>query len=134
MGSFTLTGMQTQKIDANESHVYLTSQDDGRVLRQAHAVDMQPEELATAQALPFAVTVDEGGAYWTNMGGGCDVEDLAGSVMGIPLAGGTPVPVATGERCPETIASDVEYVYWARNAVIEGIADDSIVRARKIPR
>jgi hypothetical protein len=131
-GGITVPSVSPQFIAANASHVYFTSLSDGNVLRQAHSATMQPEELATDQAFPFAVTVDDGGAYWTN-GGDCVTAPVTGgSVMGIPLADGTPVPVATGERCPQAIATDAEYVYWTREADYLTASDDSIVRARKI--
>lgn len=129
-GGVTVSNVQPAHLDADEMHVYFTSQD-GDVFRQLHAVDEQPEELATGQAVPFAVAVDGGGAYWTNGGTDCETSSTGGSVYGVPLAGGEPVPVATGERCPQAITTDGDYVYWTREAV-EAPADDSIVRARKI--
>jgi hypothetical protein len=129
-GGVTVSNVQPAHLDADETHVYFTSQD-GSVFRQLHTVDEQPEELATGQAVPFAVAVDGGGAYWTNGGTDCETSSTGGSVYGVPLAGGAPVPVATGERCPQAITTDGEYVYWTREAV-EAPADDSIVRARKI--
>jgi hypothetical protein len=128
-GGVTVSNVQPGHLDANDTHVYFTSQDGG-VFRQLHTVDQQPEELAMSQAAPFAVAVDDGGAYWTNGGTDCETSDT-GSVYGVPLAGGAPVPVATGERCPQAITTDGDYVYWTREAV-EAPGDDSIVRARKI--
>lgn len=131
-GTVTVSNVRPNHIASDAMHVYFTSQVDGRVLRQLHDVDERPEQLASGQSLPFAVTVDPGGAYWTNGGADCDTGTPTGSVYGVPLGSGTPVPVATGERCPQAIVTDGEYVYWTREAV-EAPADDSIVRARKMP-
>jgi hypothetical protein len=125
-------GVQPGFISADASHVYFTSQSDGRALRQRHEVDMQPEELGGGPEA-FAITVDGDGAYWTNRGLDCEAAaPSGGSVDGVPLAGGTSVALATGERCPEAIVSDGDYVYWTRNAGIDVASDDSIVRARKL--
>jgi hypothetical protein len=128
-GRVTVSNVQPAQLAANDTHVYFTSQD-GAVFRQLHTVDEQPEELSTGEA-PFATAVDDGGAYWTNGGLDCESNGTGGSVYGVALAGGAPVPVATGERCPQAITTDGDYVYWTREAV-EAPADDSIVRARKI--
>ena len=131
-GGITVPSVDPQFIAADASHVYFTSLSDGTVLRQAHSATMQPEELATDQAYPFAIAVDGSGAYWTN-GGDCVTAPVTGgSVMGTPLAGSAPVAVATGERCPQAIATDADYVYWTREADYLTVGDDSIVRARKL--
>jgi hypothetical protein len=131
-GGVTVMDVRPSHLATNATHVYFTSQGDGLVLRQPHTVDEQPEELASGQEQAFAVAVDASGAYWTNGGSDCEQGGTTGSVYGISLAAGsTPVPVATGERCPQAIVTDAEYVYWTREAV-EAPADDSIVRARKM--
>jgi hypothetical protein len=131
-GALTVSNVRPNHIASNDTHVYFASQGDGNVMRQLHTVDEGPELLTSGQNAPFAITVDPGGAYWTNGGTECDVGTNTGSVYGIPLGGGSPVPVATNERCPQAIVTDPEYVYWTREAV-EAAADDSIVRARKMP-
>jgi hypothetical protein len=130
-GAITVANVMPSHLAADGTHVYFASHSDGRVLRQLHTVDERPEELASGQSSPFAVTVDAGGAYWTNGGIDCEQGGSTGSVYGLPLDAGTPVAVATGERCPQAIVTDADYVYWTREAV-EAPGDDSIVRARKM--
>lgn len=58
--------------------------------------------LANAQGGPLSIAVDATHAYWTNSGG---------SIMKIPIVGGTPVVLGTGQT-PLGLAVDANYVYW----------------------
>jgi sugar lactone lactonase YvrE len=60
--------------------------------------------LASGQAEPFAIALDANYVYWTN--------NYNGTVMRVPVGGGTPAAVATGQGHPEGIAVDGANVYW----------------------
>jgi hypothetical protein len=135
--SNTAAGVTVPNIRANHTsndatHVYFADQTSGLIFRQAHTADNQPEVLATGQAAPYSVQVTADGIYWSNSSS-CDSADTRpGSIQALPLGGGTPVPVAEDELCPESVATDSDYVYWTRTLAPEGTDNDSIVRARKL--
>jgi hypothetical protein len=54
-----------------------------------------PSVVASASG-PWGIAVDGANVYWTST--------LGGVVMRVPVAGGTPFPVATGQSCPQGIA------------------------------
>ena len=66
--------------------------------------------LASGQENPVALAVDATSVYWTNHGSGQFTSD--GSVMSVPIAGGTPVTLAPGRVAPGGIAVDASNVYW----------------------
>src|SRR6185369_13444718 len=55
-----------------------------------------PMTLAAGQKGPRAVTVDGANVYWTN--------ETDGTVMKMPLGGGTPTALATGQSAPLAMA------------------------------
>lgn len=57
------------------------------------------------------VAVYKGRIYWSEVGTGTQT----GAIMTIPLAGGTPSPLATKLSAPGRIAVDDGYVYWLEN-------------------
>ena len=67
--------------------------------------------LASNQAQPLAVAVDDSFVYWGNHSGGM--------LMKAPKAGGPPVAIATGSGF-ESIVVDDQYVYWIFNSVGNG--------------
>jgi hypothetical protein len=52
--------------------------------------------------------VDGTSAYWTNSG--------VGTVLKVPLAGGTPTTLASGQCTPAGIAIDSTSVYWTNSS------------------
>jgi hypothetical protein len=66
--------------------------------------------------LAECLTVDATNVYWTNSGcsGGFDQETVCGigSVMWVPVDGGTPATLASSELGPVAVAVDSANVYW----------------------
>ena len=60
--------------------------------------------LASGQAEPFGIALDSNFVYWTNY--------YDGTVMKVPVGGGTPTAVETGQGHPEGLAVDATNVYW----------------------
>jgi hypothetical protein len=127
----TVPGIWANHTSVDASYVYFSDRTSGIIFRQAHTANNQPEVLATGQAEPFSVQVTADGIYWSNSIS-CGGETTTGSVQALPLAGGTPIPVAENEMCPESIATNADYVYWTRTIEPGEMADDSIMRARKL--
>lgn len=67
-----------------------------------------PTVLATGQAWPSAVAVDDTNVYWSNSG--FEAED--GSIATVPKSGGAVITLATRQNVPFGIAVDGESVYW----------------------
>jgi hypothetical protein len=51
------------------------------------------------------LVLDSGVLYWTNTA-------TSGTVMKMPVTGGTPVPIALDQKYPWRIAVDASSVYW----------------------
>jgi hypothetical protein len=78
--------------------------------------------LAANQAAPAALTVDSGDLYWVAAGssssGGVPVAGT-GSVVKLPLSGGSPVTLATGQTAPRWgLALAGHDVYWLTDEVL----------------
>jgi hypothetical protein len=71
--------------------------------------------LASQLDAPGRVAVDTTSIYWTNQGRGCPIDagpSCAGSIMTMPLQGGTPMTLASALNYPSDIAVAGENVYW----------------------
>ena len=73
--------------------------------------------LASGQSSPGGITVDSSNAYWVT---GATCPNL-GAIMKVPLAGGTPTPVATSQSAiTALLAVDSASAYWVASACASG--------------
>lgn len=73
--------------------------------------------LATGQSVPQGIAVDGTSVYWANEGTGIGPDggtEWNGSIMKVPVDGGTPTTLASGQS-PVGIAVDKARVYWANS-------------------
>ncbi len=78
-----------------------------------------PIVIASGQVSPTSIAIDANDVYWTNSGtsscssvtGAC-TSNADGTIMSVPLAGGTPTVVAGGQRTPVSIAVDAVNAYF----------------------
>jgi hypothetical protein len=67
-----------------------------------------PLSLAGGQKQPISIAVDASYVYWANNDSG----NGSGSVVKVPIGGGTVITLASGESSIDAIALDPSYVYW----------------------
>ena len=89
---------------------YWASKDTGRILRVA-ASGVAVEEVATGQASPVFVAVDDDYVYWTNGG-----TEGSGSVAKAPHAGGEVRTLADDQVSPSRLAVVGGQVYWCASS------------------
>ncbi|WP_437730587.1 hypothetical protein [Sorangium sp. So ce1335] len=92
-------------VAADDNHVYWTSYygDDAGVRKHDFAT-RTTTVLASGQAFPFAIEVGARQVYWSNLDNG--------TLMTVPIEGGTPTPVAIGQGRITDIALDESGIYW----------------------
>jgi hypothetical protein len=90
------------------------SNNDGTVM-QGSVNGGTPITLASKLSAPACLAIDSKYVYWTNLGkmGGNNLPALnTGSVMQVPIGGGTVVTLASQESVPVSIALANGIVYW----------------------
>lgn len=107
-------------IAIDTSNVYWTSPRNGKIMKVAIDGQTAPVTLAATQpGTPFGYTIAVDGinVYWTN---------LDGTVMKVPVDGGAPIQLASGQHAPASVAVDATSVYWANSGTAPG--DGSIMK------
>jgi hypothetical protein len=87
--------------------------------------------LASAQHQPYGITVDSSSVYWVNQGtfycpsdGGTCAYNNDGSVMSVPIGGGTPTALATAVSIPQAIVVAASGIYWTTFGTYEAAYRD----------
>jgi hypothetical protein len=71
--------------------------------------------LAADQGFPQGIAVDSSNVYWLNDGVSADGSGppiRGGSVMAVPIGGGSPTVIAPSQPEPQAIAADGSSIYW----------------------
>jgi hypothetical protein len=75
-------------------------------------VPSAPQVLVNDQNEPAWVVVNGGAVYWADLN--------TGTIMALPLTGGTPTVLASGQHDPAYLTVDNGTVYWADSSVTAG--------------
>lgn len=67
----------------------------------------ETEELASGQRAPWGLVVVGGNVYWADFG--------SGSILTVPVTGGTPVVLASGQDGPSALAVHGSDLYWTNS-------------------
>ena len=103
---FATTKLLEGDIAADADNLYWTDTHEGTVMAMPKGGGM-PTTLASGQASPDAIAVDETHVYWANTAG----DDVA---MKVQKTGGTPAVVVHKDFCtPSDIAVDAKSLYYA---------------------
>jgi hypothetical protein len=90
--------------------------------------DMGMGWLASDQAGPEAIAVDEAHVYWVNSG--TSANGFAdGTVMKVPRSGGPVSAIAVNQPHPVAIAVDESFVFWTNEG--SGDVNGSVMRTSK---
>ncbi|HVR00939.1 MAG TPA: hypothetical protein VMT47_02305 [Polyangia bacterium] len=108
------------RIVVSGDHVYWTLQGSGAVLVRAPLTGGGPEPLVFDDAGTFGLVVD--GTFATYVVPGL------GRIMRVPVAGGTPVALATGLDQPRSLATDGASLYWT-----QGVGQGKIMKLDLTP-
>jgi hypothetical protein len=84
--------------------------------------------LATGQAQPAAIAVDDTSVYWANM---AELAAGGGSIMKVAKAGGAPSTLAEKQSAPGSIALDGASIYWVNIGTPPLFADGAVLTAAK---
>lgn len=98
------TSSDISAIVLDQAAVYWTDWQNGKILTMPKSGG-EPRVLADARR-PSALAVDATHVYWTE-----DVEGQ-GAVVSMPLAGGAPLTLASGQSAPRGMAINATHVYW----------------------
>ena len=79
-----------------------------------------PTVLASSQARPLRIVVDDSTVYWTN--------NFAGSIARVPVAGGQVVTLASGENYARDLAVSSTDVYFTTN---DGAGSGGVLKIAK---
>lgn len=74
-----------------------------------------PTSFANNQTTPERITLGGSGngtVFWSDYGTGTTAD---GTIMSLPLAGGTPMTMASGLWTPQGVAADATYLFWAQS-------------------
>lgn len=80
-----------------------------------------PATMASEQTGALAIAVDSASVYWTTVFG-------TRSIMKVPLSGGAPTVIATGEN-PYGLAVTTDTIYWSDFGSDAGSVDGAIMKA-----
>ena len=92
---------------------------DGQVMHKGLTATGAPTASISMRAAPNSVAVAQGNVVWAEAGTNVD----AGTVMAMPVGGGTPVVIASGQRTPLSVIECGGALYWVNfrdNAVMRG--------------
>ena len=95
---------------------------DGQVMHKGLTASGAPLTSISMRAAPNSVAVSQGNVVWAEAGTSVD----AGSVLAMPTSGGTPVPIASGQRTPLSVIECGGALYWVNyrdNTVMRGTLD-----------
>lgn len=125
-------------VAVDDGHVYFTN---GGAEHSAGMITRVDKDgtgktlLASGLEWPNGIAVDDDAVYWTEGGNsdGSSVPDdrIGARVMRLDKAGGAPLPLATRQRNPESIAVDATHVYWTNSGGSAGAAG-GVMRVSKL--